>query len=134
MIAASFGAGQVAYSLLWFALFFIEIWLMIAVFTDLFQSSDLSGWAKAGWVVLVILFPLIGILLYIIVRGQKMRAHEEQARIASDVATHHFSKADELARLASLRDRGDISAEDYQHLKDEVVGANTSATGGGSGV
>ena len=126
MIAATFGAGQVAYSLLWFALFFVEIWLMIAVFADLFQSADLSGWAKAGWVVLVILFPLIGILLYLIVRGQKMRAHEERTRIATDVAAHRFSKADELTRLAELRDRGDISAEDYEHLKDEVVGRTTT--------
>ena len=128
MIAASFGAGQVAYSLLWFFLFFVEIWLMIAVFTDLFQSSDLSGWAKAGWVVLVILFPLIGILAYLIVRGQKMRAHEEQARIADDIAAHRFSKADELTRLAALRDRGDISAEDYDHLKAEVVGRTAAST------
>ena len=128
MIAASFGAGQVAYSLLWFFLFFVEIWLMIAVFTDLFRSSDLSGWAKAGWVVLVILFPLIGILVYLIVRGQKMRAHEERARIADDVAARRFSKADELTRLAGLRDRGDISAEDYDHLKAEVVGRTTATT------
>ena len=121
MIGATFGAGQVAYSLLWLALFFIEIWLMIAVFTDLFQSTDLSGLAKAGWVVLVILFPLIGILLYLVIRGHKMRAHEERARIANDVAAHRFSKADELTRLAELRDRGDISTEDYDHLRDEVV-------------
>jgi len=126
MIGATFGAGQVAYSLLWLALFFIEIWLMISVFTDLFQSTDLSGAAKAGWVVLVILFPLIGILLYLIVRGQKMRAHEERARIYSEVATHRFSKADELTRLAELRDRGDISSEDYDHLRDEVVGRSAA--------
>jgi uncharacterized membrane protein len=122
MIGATFGAGQVAYSLLWLALFFIEIWLMISVFTDLFQSTDLSGVAKAGWVVLVIVFPLIGILLYLVLRGHKMRVHEERARIASEVATHRFSKADELTRLAELRDRGDISTEDYEHLRDEVVG------------
>jgi uncharacterized membrane protein len=122
MIGATFGAGQVAYSLLWLALFFIEIWLMISVFTDLFQSTDLSGVAKAGWVVLVIVFPLIGILLYLVLRGHKMRVHEDRARIASEVATHRFSKADELTRLAELRDRGDISTEDYEHLRDEVVG------------
>ncbi len=127
MIAATFGAGQVAYSLLWFFLFLVEIWLMISVFTDLFQSSDLSGWAKAGWVVLVILFPLIGVLLYMIVRGRKMAAHQERARIADDSATHRFSKSEELSRLSQLRDKGDISAEDYGHLKDEVIGRRTAA-------
>src|SRR5580704_855622 len=126
MIGATFGAGQVAYSLLWLALFFIEIWLMISVFTDLFQSTDLSGVAKAGWVVLVIVFPLIGIVLYLVLRGHKMRVHEERARIASEVATHRFSKADELTRLAELRDRGDISMEDYDHLRDEVVARPTT--------
>ena len=54
MIAATFGVGQVVYSILWFVLFFIEIWLMISVFIDIFRSHDLQGWAKALWVLLVL--------------------------------------------------------------------------------
>ena len=74
MILATFGDGQVAYSLLWFFLFFIEIWLEISVFIDIFRSHDLKGWAKGLWVLFVIVFPIIGILAYFIFRGDKMRA------------------------------------------------------------
>src|ERR1700685_293895 len=79
MIAASFGAGQVAFSILWFFLFFIEIWLMISIFIDIFRSHDLRGTTKALWVILVLVFPIIGILAYLIVRGDKLRAHQNQA-------------------------------------------------------
>jgi hypothetical protein len=77
MIASTFGAGQVAYSILWFAFFFIEIWLIISVFIDIFRSHDLKGWEKALWLLLVIVFPLIGVLLYVIFRGNKMRVHAD---------------------------------------------------------
>ena len=138
MIAASFGAGQVAYSLLWFFLFVIEIWLMISIFIDIFRSHDLKGWAKAAWVILVIVFPIVGILAYLIVRGDKMRAH--QAQDAADqeamfrhyvqhVTGGHWSKAEELARLAELRDRADISADEFQRLKAEILDQETAATG-----
>ena len=130
MIAASFGAGQVAYSILWFFLFFIEIWLMISIFIDIFRSHDLRGWAKAAWVILVIIFPILGILAYLIFRGDKMRAHQVQAVADQDAMFRHYvqhvtsghrSKTEELARLAELRDRGDISADEFQQLKSEIL-------------
>jgi uncharacterized protein with PQ loop repeat len=71
MIVATFGAGQVAYSILWISFFFIEIWLMLSIFIDIFRSHDMKGWAKALRLFLVILFPLVGILLYLIFRGDK---------------------------------------------------------------
>ncbi len=71
MLGATFGAGQVAYSILWFALIFVEIWLMISIFIDIFRSDDLRGWAKAAWIVVVVVFPLAGILAYLILRGEK---------------------------------------------------------------
>jgi hypothetical protein len=61
MVAAQFGAGQVAYSILWFFLFFVEIWLMLSVFIDVFRSHDLRGWAKAAWIIFVLAVPLLGI-------------------------------------------------------------------------
>ena len=130
MIAASFGAGQVAYSILWFFLFFVEIWLMISIFIDIFRSHDLKGWAKAAWVILVIVFPIIGILAYLIFRGDKMRAHQVQAVADQEAMFRHYvqhvtgghrSKTEELARLAELRDRGDISADEFQQLKSEIL-------------
>lgn len=73
MLAAEFGTGQVFLSMLYFFLFFILIWLVIAIFADIFRSPDLSGWAKALWVLFVIVLPFLGVLTYLIVRGNKMR-------------------------------------------------------------
>ena len=73
MFATTYGVGQVVYSILWFFLFFVEIWLMISIFIDIFRSHDLKGWQKALWIVFVLVIPLIGILVYFIVRGDKMR-------------------------------------------------------------
>jgi hypothetical protein len=122
IIAASFGDGQVAYSLLWFFLFFIEIWLLISVFVDIFRSHDLKGWAKGLWVLFLIVFPLVGILAYFILRGNRMRAHQVRAVSGGS----RWSKVDELGRLADLRDRGDISPDEYQRLKAEVLEHNYS--------
>jgi hypothetical protein len=132
MLAATFGVGQVAYSLLWLALLFIEIWLVIMVFADIFSSRDMSGWAKALWIILVFLFPLVGVLAYLIVRGPKMRAHQivaleqqEQALrryIKEVVGDTYGSRADEIAKLARLYENGTISAAEFEALKAEVMG------------
>jgi len=71
MIATTFGVGQLVYSILWFFLFFVEIWLMISVFIDIFRSHDLKGWAKALWLLLVLVLPIIGILAYFIFAGTR---------------------------------------------------------------
>jgi hypothetical protein len=137
MIADTFGAGQVAYSLLWFFLFFIEIWLMISIFIDIFRSHDLPGWAKALWVILVLVFPIVGILAYLIIRGDKLRAHQNRASIDQEATynqylrhtgTSRWNKGEELDRLAQLRDRGDISAEEFDRLKAEVLDHDSGAS------
>ena len=71
-ILASFGTGQVFLSMLYFFLFFIWIWLLISVFGDVFRSHDLSGRAKALWVIFVIVVPYFGVFIYLIVRGGKI--------------------------------------------------------------
>jgi hypothetical protein len=138
VIIASFGDGQVAYSLLWFFLFFIEIWLEVSIFIDIFRSHDLKGWAKGLWVLFVALFPLLGILAYLIFRGDRMRAHQVHAaadqeamfrRYMDETGGSRSSKADELARLAELRDRGDISPDEFQRLKAEVLERESSGFG-----
>jgi phospholipase D-like protein len=126
MIATDFGTGQVVFSILWFFLFFVEIWLMISVFIDLFRSHDLKGWAKAAWVLFVIALPLVGILAYFIFRGDKMRAHQIQdrqdlTRLYRDAAVGDRSVVDDLSRLADLRREGVISEEEFQDLKSRVM-------------
>jgi uncharacterized protein with PQ loop repeat len=127
---ATFGAGQVAYSILWFFFFFIEIWLEISIFIDIFRSHDMRGWEKAFWLFLVIIFPLIGIILYLIFRGNKMRVHQAQAAASQDTGWHwyqhhisdgHGSKTDQLARLADLHDRGVVSDDEFERLKAEIL-------------
>lgn len=129
MLAASFGTGQVAYSILWFGLFVIELWLVFSVFVDVFRSHDLRGGAKAAWIIFVLLVPLIGVLAYLIFRGDKMRAHQGrffeppaswQANAPARRGDAH-DVVESLARLAELRDRGDITAEQYRSLRDEIL-------------
>src|SRR6185437_5760183 len=100
--------------------FVLWFWLLFVVLTDVFRSDDLSGWGKAGWTIFVIFLPLIGILTYLIVRGRSM--HERSARQAAkqdeafrsyvqEAAVSPPSSADQLAKLADLRQRGVITSE-----------------------
>ncbi len=129
---ATFALGQVFISMLAFALLFIWIWLLIAVFADIFRSHDLGGFAKVLWVVFIIILPYLGVFVYLIARGHKMSEHAIQAAQAQDDATRRYiqstvgsatSPADELHRLAELKDRGVIDDAEFQRLKAKVVDA-----------
>jgi Short C-terminal domain/Phospholipase_D-nuclease N-terminal len=124
--ASDFGNGDVFLSMLWFFLFFIWIWLLIVVFTDIFRSPDLSGWGKALWTIFIIVLPYIGVLVYLIARGHKMNEHAMHAAEQQDRAMRQYVQsvastgggaADEIARLADLRDKGVITEEEFQQGK-----------------
>ena len=110
-------------------LWVIWFWILITVFIDIFRSHDLSGWAKALWFVFVLFIPLIGVLVYLIARGGKM--HERAARDAQrqDEAFREYvqeaaspqTPADQLAKLADLRDRGVITAEEFTREKAKIL-------------
>jgi hypothetical protein len=130
VLADDFGAGQVFVDLLMFVLFFIWIWLLIVVFSDVFRSHDLSGWAKAAWVIGIVIFPYLGVLLYFIVRGSKMAQHAQQAALAQDTATKAYiqqaagtsgSAADEIGRLADLKAQGVISDAEFEAGKAKAL-------------
>ena len=70
-----YSLGDIFLSMLWFTLFIIWIWLLIAIFTDLFRSDDLGGGSKALWAVFLIVLPYLGVFIYLIVRGKKMGEH-----------------------------------------------------------
>ena len=116
-----------------FFLWVIWIWILIWVFIDIFRSHDLSGWAKALWFLFVLIIPLIGVLVYLIVRGgsmheravQQAQRQDEEARryIQEAAASTPASTADQLAKLADLRDRGVISAEEFEREKAKVLAA-----------
>jgi hypothetical protein len=128
MFAAEWGAGQVFWSMLWFFLFFIWIWLLILVFSDIFRSHDLSGVAKALWIIFVILIPYLGVFVYLIARGHKMQEHQMAAAKAEDAAMRQYvqqvattSPADELAKLADLKAKGVIDDAEYERLKAKAL-------------
>src|SRR5512132_3562041 len=105
VMLAEWHVGEVFLSMLWFTLFFVWIWLLILVFSDIFRSHDLGGFAKFLWVVFVIFMPYLGVFVYLIARGHKMQEHAQEAADAQrayirDVAGSGTSAADELARLA----------------------------------
>jgi len=130
MLASEFGTGQVFWSMLWFFLFFIWIWILIMVFADLFRSHDLSGWAKAAWVIFVIILPYLGVFVYLIARGHKMSEHamqdqaNAQAQFDAQVraaAGSGSSTADQLAKLADLKASGAIDDAEFQRLKSQLI-------------
>lgn len=130
MVLAEFGTGQVFWSMLWFFLFFIWIWLLISLFGDIFRSKDLSGGAKALWTIFIIILPFLGVLVYLIVRGNSMQERalqdaanrEQQFRgYVQSVAGSGGGAADEIAKLADLRDKGVISAAEFEAAKAKAL-------------
>jgi len=130
MLASDFGTGQVFLSLLYFFLFVIWIWLLIMVFSDIFRSHDLGGFAKAMWVIFVIIVPYLGVFVYLIARGHKMSEHAMQAAQAQNAAFTQAvqqaagtgdSAADQLAKLADLKANGTIDEAEFQRLKSQIV-------------
>jgi ABC-type multidrug transport system fused ATPase/permease subunit len=114
-------------------LWVIWIWILIWVFIDIFRSQDLSGWAKALWFLFVLLIPLIGVLVYLIARGGSMNERAaQQARqqnqefrsyVQEAAANSPANTADQLAKLADLRDRGVISTQEFERQKAKVLAA-----------
>ena len=110
-------------------LWVIWFWILIWVFIDIFRSHDLSGWAKALWFLFVLFIPLIGVLVYLIARGGKMQEHAAQQAQRDDQQLRAYvmdaagpqSTADQLTKLADLRDRGVISAEEFEREKAKIL-------------
>ena len=129
MLGSEWAVGQVFFSMLWFALFFIWIYLLIVVFSDIFRSHDLGGGAKTLWVIFVILLPYLGVFVYLIARGHKMAEHAAEAAQAQDKAMRAYvqdaagtgGSAAELERLAGLKASGAITDAEFQQMKAKVI-------------
>jgi hypothetical protein len=111
--------------MLQFYLFFIWIWLLISIFGDIFRSDDMGGGAKAFWILFVVVLPILGVLIYVIARGHGMAERSARDAAAAEDATRAYiqeaagstSSADELAKLARLRDQGVLSNEEFEAQK-----------------
>jgi len=121
--------GEAFLTMLWFFLFVVWIWLLITIFSDLFRSDDLSGWGKAGWVVLLVVLPYIGVFAYLIARGHTMGERAAREARARDDAMRRYvretagtpSAAEEIERLATLQQSGQISTEEFQRAKAKIL-------------
>ena len=119
----------VFWTILMIFLWVIWFWILITIIIDIFRSHDLSGWAKALWFVFILFLPLIGVLVYLIARGGKMHEHqvqqaqlqEEQLRSYVQQAAGSQSPADQLVKLVDLRDRGVITAEEFDREKAKIL-------------
>ena len=120
---------NVFWTILMVFLWVLWFWVLITVFIDLFRSRDLSGWAKALWFVFILVLPLIGVLVYLIARGGKMHEHaareaelqDQQFRRYVQEAAGSQGSADQLAKLADLRDRGVITADEFDREKAKIL-------------
>lgn len=120
--------GHVLLTVLEIFLFIAWFWILITVIGDLFRDQALSGWAKAAWVFFLIVLPILGTVIYLIARGEGMR--ERTIREQTDMKqqfdayvreTAGSSPADELAKLSDLKQRGEISQEEFDRAKSKLL-------------
>lgn len=129
MILASYPILNVFWWMLMFFLFMIWIWLLITIFVDIFRTH-MSGWAKAGWVIFIILLPLLGVLVYLIANGSDMQHRQmDQAKAAQQAQNEYIrdvagtgNTADQLKTLSDLHDAGKLTDDEYASQKAKLLG------------
>jgi hypothetical protein len=129
MVAYTF--GQVMWTMFVFFAWILFFWMLFAVFGDLFRRHDISGWGKAGWTILVICLPFLGILIYLIAEGRAMGERSQRAAQEQQAQTDTYIKsvagsngsADQIAKAKGLLDSGAISQAEYDALKAKALAA-----------
>jgi len=129
MPLADISFGEILLVALEIFFFVVWIWILITILSDLFRDHEISGWAKAAWVLFLVFIPFVTALIYLIARGEGMRDRTIKAQAD---AKKHFdeyvretagsgSPADELHKLAELKDKGALSAEEYDRAKQKLL-------------
>lgn len=125
------------WTMLWFFLWIMWLFLLFRVIMDIFRSDDLGGWAKAGWLILALVLPYLGVLVYVIARGKSMGKRDVKEAKERDAAFKAYvrdaagtgeaggsskgSHVSDLAKLADLKDKGAITDEEYQQAKTKLL-------------
>ncbi|GAA2793713.1 SHOCT domain-containing protein [Kitasatospora paracochleata] len=133
---------NVFWTMLWFFLWILWFFLLFKIITDIFRSHDMGGWGKAGWLIFVILLPFLGVLVYLIARGRSMSQRDIAQAQQNEAAFKAYirdaagpggegagtgtggggtSHADQLAKLADLKNSGALTEEEYQKAKDKLL-------------
>jgi len=130
MLIAEFTLGDALLTVLEIFFLVIYFWILIAIIGDLFRDHEMSGWGKAGWVLVLLIVPFLGMLIYLIARGEGMR--ERTTREQADMRRHMdayireaaggASPVDELAKLNDLKERGAISEAEFIQAKAKLLG------------
>jgi hypothetical protein len=125
---AEFTFGHALLTVLEIFLFVAWFWILITVISDLFRDQETSGWAKAAWVFFLIVLPFLGVLIYLIARGDGMRerAIAEQTAVRRQLDdyvrdTAGSSPVDELHKLSELKQRGDLSEAEFEQAKARLL-------------
>jgi len=131
MFASSYPLLDIFWTMLEFFAFFVWIYLIFLIFADIFRSQDMGGLSKALWVIVIIILPLFGALIYLIARGGGMheRAAQQVKRqqdafnsyVRETAGAGGTSHADEIAKLADLKAKGTITEEEFQAGKTRIL-------------
>jgi hypothetical protein len=126
---ANISFGEILLVALEIFFFVIWIWILITILSDLFRDHELSGWAKAAWVLFLVFIPFLTALIYLIARGEGMRDRTIKAQADAKKhfdeyvrdQAHAASPADELHKLAELKDKGALSQEEFDQAKQKLL-------------
>jgi Short C-terminal domain/Phospholipase_D-nuclease N-terminal len=131
MLGYNYPLLGVFWTMLEFFLFIIWIWLLIVVFADIFRSHDLGGFAKALWVIFIIILPFLGVFIYLIARGGKMQEHAVKQAQDQDAAMRSYIQdvnassgggtADQLAKLNDLKNQGVLTDAEFEAQKAKLL-------------
>ena len=131
MLASSYPILDIFLTTLYFFLFIIWLWLLFMVFIDVFRSHDIGGWAKALWVIFIIVMPYLGVLVYLIARGGKMNERAAQQAALQQKAFDQYVKqtagtpgettADQLHKLADLKSQGVLTDAEFETQKAKIL-------------
>jgi hypothetical protein len=116
--------GTLLWSSLVLFLWFAVVWMFISVFADILRRRDMSGWAKAGWTILIVLLPFLGVLLYVIARPPAVA--ERDSRVvarhqAADNGARRTDATDEIVKAAQLHEEGKITDDEFVYLKQQAL-------------
>jgi len=129
-LASSYPILNFFWTMLLFFLLFFWIFILIQIVIDIFRSHDMGGFAKAMWLLFIIVLPFLGVLIYLIARGGSMHERQIQAAQAQQKAMNQYiqetasqgSTADQLAKLSDLKDKGVLSDAEFESQKAKLLG------------
>jgi hypothetical protein len=124
---ATFTFGDALLEALEIAVLVVWVWIAIGVLLDIFRSHDLTGWGKAAWVLLIMILPFLGVLIYLIARGHKMHEHAARDAKAHEDAFRQYVRSaastpvDDIAKLEDLKNRDVLTDEEFERAKTKAL-------------